>query len=87
MTTIEKLIVKYIDDKFSFPYLHYDREEQTWVNEFFLFDVKTGIMYVSDEVKETLNLKFGKKYMEKVFVTIINYWFLKGYKLKIISVE
>ena len=44
-------------------------------------------MYVSDEVKETLNKKFGKGYMDQVFVTVINYWFLKGYKLKVISVE
>ena len=47
MTTIEKHIVKYIDDKFGFPYLHYSREEQTWVNEFFLFDIKTQTMLIS----------------------------------------
>ena len=55
MTTIEKHIVKYIDDKFGFPYLHYSREEQTWVNEFFLFDIKTKTMYISDLVKFDLN--------------------------------
>ena len=87
MTTIEKHIVKYIDDKFGFPYLHYSREEQTWTNEFFLFDIKTGVMYVSDEVKQTLNKKYGKGYMDQVFLTVINYWFMKGYKLKVISIE
>jgi hypothetical protein len=87
MTQIEKVIVKFIDDKFSFPYLYYDKAEQTWANEFFLFDIKTGVMYVSDEVKQTLNNKFGKGYIDHVLVTVVNYWFLKGYKLKVISVE
>ncbi len=28
MTSIEKLIVKYIDDKFGFPYLYYDKVDE-----------------------------------------------------------
>ena len=51
MTTIEKHIVKFIDDKFSFPYLHYNKIEQTWTNEFFLFDIGSGVMFVNDDVK------------------------------------
>ena len=54
MTTIEKHIVKFIEDKFGFPYLYYDKVEQTWANEFFLFDIKSGTMYVSDETKDCL---------------------------------
>jgi hypothetical protein len=87
MTSIEKLIVKFIDDKFSYPYLYYDKVEQTWTNEFFLFDIKTGVMYVSNEVKETLNKKFGKGYMDRVFVTVVNHWFMKSYNLKVIHVS
>jgi hypothetical protein len=87
MTTIEKHIVKYIDDKFGFPYLHYSREEQTWVNEFFLFDIKTNTMYISDLVKFDLNKKFGKGYIDNVLLTVVNYWFKKTYKLEVIEVE
>jgi hypothetical protein len=83
MTTIEKHIVKYIEDKFSFPYLYYDKVEQTWANEFFLFDIKTSTMYVSDEVKSTLNQKFGKEFIDKIMITVVNSWFSKMYKLKI----
>jgi hypothetical protein len=87
MTTIEKHIVKFIDDKFSFPYLHYDKIEQTWANEFFLFDISTGIMYVSDEVKSTLNRKFGKEFMDKIMLTVVNAWFSKTYKLTIKEID
>jgi hypothetical protein len=87
MTTIEKHIVKYIDDKFGFPYLHYSREEQTWVNEFFLFDIKTKTMYISDLVKFDLNKKYGKGYIDNVLLTVVNYWFKKTYKLEVIEVE
>jgi hypothetical protein len=83
MTTIEKHIVKFIEDKFSFPYLYYDKVEQTWENEFFLFDIKTSTMYVSDEVKSTLNQKFGKEFIDKIMITVVNAWFSKAYKLKI----
>jgi hypothetical protein len=81
MTQIEKVIVKFIDDKFSFPYLYYDKVEQTWANEFFLFDIKTGVMYVSDEVKQTLNKKYGKGYMDQIFLLVVREWFKKDHKL------
>ena len=83
MTTIEKHIVKFIEDKFSFPYLYYDKVEQTWSNEFFLFDIKTSTMYVSDEVKQTLNKKFGKDFISKILLTVVNAWFSKAYQLTI----
>ena len=87
MTTIEKHIVKFIDDKFGFPYLDYSREEQTWTNEFFLFDIKTGVMYISDEARITLNRKFGKGYMDNVMLTVMDAWFKKTYKLNVKSIE
>ena len=83
MTTIEKHIVEFIEDKFSFPYLYYDKTEQTWSNEFFLFDIKTSTMYVSDEVKQTLNKKFGKDFISKIMLTVVNAWFSKAYQLTI----
>ena len=49
MTALEKHIINFIEDKFSFPYLYYNKTEQTWSNEFFLYDIKTGVMYISDE--------------------------------------
>jgi hypothetical protein len=87
MTTIEKLIVKYIDDKFGFPYLDYSREEQTWSNEFFLFDIKTKIMFISDTVKNELYKKFGKGYINNVLLTVVSYWFKKTYKLEVKEIE
>ena len=87
MTTIEKHIVKFIDDKFGFPYLDYSREEQTWTNEFFLYDIKTGVMYISDEARITLNRKFGKGYMNNVMLVVIDAWFKKAYKLNVKSIE
>jgi hypothetical protein len=81
MTSIEKLIVKYIDDKFGFPYLYYDKVEQTWANEFFLFDIKTGTMYVGDIVKSELNNKYGKGYMDQIFLLVVREWFKKDHKL------
>jgi hypothetical protein len=87
MTTIEKLIVKYIDDKFGFPYLDYSREEQTWSNEFFLFDIKTKIMFISDTVKNELYKKFGKGYVNNVLLTVVSYWFKKTYKLEVKEIE
>ncbi len=83
MTTLEKHIVKFVEDKFSFPYLHYNKIEQTWTNEFFLFDIKTGTMFVSDVVKQELNNKFGKGYIDNVLLVIISAWFNKTYKLPI----
>ncbi len=87
MTTIEKHIVKFIDDKFGFPYLHYSREEQTWTNEFFLFDIKASTMFISDVVRYELYKKFGKDYIDQVLLKVINYWFNKTYKLEVKEVE
>ena len=70
MTTIEKHIVNYIDDKFGFPYLHYSREEQTWTNEFFLFDIKTQTMFISDITRHELYKRFGKGYIDNVLFPI-----------------
>lgn len=87
MTTIEKHIIKFIDDKFGFPYMYYSREEQTWANEFFLFDIKTGIMYVSDSTKSELYKKFGKGYIENVLLLVVSAWFKDIYKLEIKEIE
>ncbi len=87
MTTIEKHIVKFIDDSFGFPYLYYDKSEQTWANEFFLFDIKSGGMYVSDEVKNTLYKKYGEGYISNIFLVVVNAWFYKTYKLTVKSIE
>jgi len=87
MTTIEKHIVKYIDDKFGFPYLHYSREEQTWTNEFFLFDIKTGVIYVSDITRNELYKKFGKGYIDNVLLTVVSAWLKKIYNLEVKEVE
>lgn len=83
MTTLEKHIVKFIDDKYSFPYLHYNKLEQTWTNEFFLFDINTKTMFISDDVKQELNKQFGKGYMDNVFLIVISAWFNKTYKLSV----
>jgi hypothetical protein len=40
-------------------------------------------MYISDEVKSTLNRKFGKDFIDKIMITVVNAWFSKAYKLKI----
>lgn len=40
-------------------------------------------MYVSDEVKQTLHKKFGKDFIDKIMLTVVNAWFEKVYKLKI----
>lgn len=87
MTTIEKHIVKYIDDKFGFPYLFYDKTEQTWYNEFFLYDIKQKMMFVSDEVKENLYQKFGKNYIEQILLNVVNHWFKKIYNLNVESIK
>jgi len=83
MSKLEEYISKFIEDKFSFPYLYYNKVEQKWANEFFLFDIKTSTMYVGDEVKSTLNQKFGEEFIEKIMLTVVNAWFSKMYKLKI----
>ena len=87
MTTIEKYIIKYIEDKFGFPYLHFDINEQTWTNEFFLFDIKTGVLYCNDAVRADLDKKFGKGYMDNVIVDVMSAWFKQRYKHTIKSIE
>jgi hypothetical protein len=87
MTTIEKHVVKFIEDKFAFPYLYYDKVEQTWANEFFLFDIKSGTMYVSDEVKDSLYKKYGKGYISQVLLKVVDAWFFKTYKLTVNTIE
>ena len=87
MTTIEKHIVKFIEDKFGFPYLYYNKMEQTWANEFFLFDIKSGTMYVSGETKEVLYKKYGKGYISQVLLKVVDAWFFKTYKLTVNTIE
>jgi len=83
MTTLEKHIVKFVDDKYSFPYLDYSREDQTWSSEFFLFDIKTGTMFVSDTVKQDLYKKYGRGYIDKVLFLVVSKWFTNIYKLPV----
>ena len=87
MTTLEKHIIDTIENKYGFPYLDYSREEQTWTSEFFLFDIKTGVMFVSDDVKEFLYKKYGKAYIEKVLKSVVSAWFFKSYKLPVKEVN
>lgn len=77
---MKKEIIKFIESKYSYPYLHYDKVEQTWYNEFFLYDIKTGTIFVSDVVKSELSKRFGGKFIEKVFFEIISEWFKLNHK-------
>lgn len=72
---MKKEIIKFIESRYSFPYLYYDKVEQTWHNEFFLYDIKTGTIFVSDEVKIELGKRFGAKFIEKIFFEVISEWF------------
>jgi hypothetical protein len=83
MTKIEKTIVAYIEKKFGFPYLYYNIDEQTWSNEFFLFDIKTSTMYCSDEFRDDLNKKYGKGYIDNVILIVMSEWFKYRYKHQI----
>ena len=40
-------------------------------------------MYVSDDVKQTLYKKFGKDFIDKIMLIVVNAWFHRVYKLKI----
>lgn len=80
---MKKDIIKFIEDKFSFPYLHYDKVEQTWYNEFFLYDIKTETIFVSDSVKEALWKRYGKPFIEKMFFEIITDWFKISHKYSV----
>ena len=73
-TQVKKEIIKFIENKFGFPYLYYDKSEQTWYNEFFLYDIKTQTIFVSDIVKSELWKRFGKEFIENVFFEIISGW-------------
>jgi hypothetical protein len=75
MTKIEKLIVKMIEDSYGYPYMTYDKKEQTWTNNFFLFDIKTETIYTSDNVRVGLSKKFGTKYIENNYFDLISKWF------------
>ena len=77
---MKKEIIKFIEDRFSFPYLYYDKEEQTWYNEFFLYDIKTETIFVSDDVKSQLWKRFGKGFIENVFFDVITEWFKISHK-------
>ena len=75
MTKIEKEIVKMIEDKFGYPYMTYDKAEQTWTNNYFLFDIKTESIYSSDKVKLELGKRFGVKFIENNYFNLISKWF------------
>lgn len=77
---MKKEIIKFIENKFSFPYLHYDKVEQTWYNEFFLYDIKSGTIFVSDEVKSELGKRFGRGFIDKNLFDIVSSWFKINHK-------
>jgi hypothetical protein len=77
---MKKEIIKFIEDKYSFPYLYYDKEQQTWYNEFFLYDIKTETIFVSDVVKSELWKRFGKGFIENMFFDVITEWFKISHK-------
>ena len=72
---MKKEIIKFIENKFSFPYLYYDKSEQTWYNEFFLYDIKSGTIFVSNNVKVELGKRFGREFINKIFFDVLSEWF------------
>ena len=76
---MKKEIIKFIENKFSFPYLYYDKAEQTWHNEFFLYDIKNGTIFVSDVVKTELGKRFGKLFIDKILFDVVSEWFKIGH--------
>ena len=72
---MKKEIIKFIENRYSFPYLYYDKEEQTWYNEFFLYDIKSGTIFVSDVVKDELGKKFGRVFIDKILFEVVSKWF------------
>ena len=80
---MKKEIIKFIENKFSFPYLYYDKTEQTWYNEFFLYDIKTETIFVSDVVKSELWKRFGKSFIEKIFFEVVSEWFKISHKYSV----
>jgi hypothetical protein len=87
MTQIEKQIVKLIEDKYGYPYMTYDKSEQTWTNEHFLFDIKTETIYTSDRVKLELGKKYGAKFIENNYFNLISKWFKMNNKYDVKHVE
>lgn len=85
-TQVKKEIIKFVENKFGFPYLYYDKTEQTWYNEFFLYDIKTQTIFVSDIVKSELWKRFGKEFIENVFFEIISGWFKISHKYPVSEV-
>ena len=72
---MKKEIIKFIENKFSFPYLYYNKTEQTWHNEFFLYDIKSGTIFVSNVVKDELGKKFGRVFIDKILFEVVSKWF------------
>lgn len=87
MTKIEKEIVKLIEEKFGYPYMTYDKAEQTWTNNYFLFDIKTETIYSSDKVKLELGKRFGAKFIENNYFNLISKWFKISNKYNVKHVE
>ena len=83
MTQIEKQIVKMIEDKYGYPYMTYDKAEQTWTNNYFLFDIKTETIYSSDKVKSELGKRFGAKFIENNYFNLISKWFKMSNKYEV----
>ena len=77
---MKKEIIKFIENKFSYPYLYYDKAEQTWYNEFFLYDIKSGTIFVSDVVKNDLGKRFGMEFINKILFEVVSEWFKIGHK-------
>jgi hypothetical protein len=77
---MKKEIIKFIENKFSFPYLYYDKSEQTWYNEFFLYDIKSGTIFVSDNVKDELGKRFGREFINKILFDVVSEWFKISHK-------
>ena len=80
---MKKESIKFIENKFSFPYLYYDKGEQTWYNEFFLYDIKTETIFVSEIVKSELWKRFGKSFIEKIFFEVVSEWFKISHKYSV----
>ena len=72
---MKKEIIKFIENRFSFPYLYYDKAEQTWYNEFFLYDIKTQTIFVSDIVKIELGKRFGRPFIDNILSEVVVEWF------------
>jgi hypothetical protein len=72
---MKKEIVKFIEKNYGFPYLYYNKLEQTWYNEFFLYDIKTGTIFVSDIVKDGLGKRFGGEFINKILSEVVREWF------------